>query len=59
MFQQQNSSERIERAVRLDSSVVLAVFFREEVSDRAEKVVEKHQKRYTVSQVYPEVANAA
>ena len=43
----------------LDSSAVVALFFREEASDRAEEVVGKYSERYTVSQVYSEVANAA
>ncbi len=43
----------------LDSSVVVALFFKEEASGKAEEIVGKHSERYTVSQVYPEVANAA
>ncbi|WP_202320399.1 type II toxin-antitoxin system VapC family toxin [Archaeoglobus neptunius] len=43
----------------LDSSVVVALFFREDASERAEEVVMRFPERYTVSQIYSEVANAA
>jgi len=43
----------------LDSSVIAALFFREELSDTVEEIVEGYQEYYTVSQAYSEVANVA
>lgn len=45
--------------VVLDSSTIVALFFKEELSDKVEEIVEKHSDYYTVSQAYSEVANAA
>ncbi len=44
--------------VVLDSSVIAAIFFKEEASERAEKVAEKHR-LMTVDATVPEVANVA
>lgn len=44
--------------VVLDSSVIAAIFFKEEASERAEKVAEKYR-LITVDAVVPEAANVA
>jgi predicted nucleic acid-binding protein len=45
--------------VVLDSSVIVALFFKEDLSDKVEEVVENYTEFYTVSQAFSEVANAA
>jgi len=45
--------------VVLDSSAIVALFFKEELSDEVEKIVEEYSDYYTVSQSYSEVANVA
>ncbi len=49
----------MEGKVVLDSSTIVALFFREDMSERVEEEVEKYSEYYTVSQVFSEVANAA
>jgi len=45
--------------VVLDSSIIVALFFKEELSDEVEKIVEEYSEYYTVDISYSEVANAA
>ena len=43
----------------LDSSAIVALFFKEDVSDEVEKEVNRFNEYYTVDQAFSEVANAA
>ncbi|RLI83351.1 PIN domain-containing protein [Archaeoglobales archaeon] len=51
-------TENWNNKVVLDSSVIVALFFKEELSDKVEETVEKFSEFHTVSQAYAEVANA-
>ncbi len=45
--------------VVLDSSAIVALFFKEDVSDKVEEEVDRFSEYYTVDQAFSEVANAA
>lgn len=48
-----------DNSIVLDSSVIAAVFFPEQYSDWAEKIVAKHEVLYTVDIAFAEIANVA
>lgn len=45
--------------VVLDSGVIAALFFKEEVSDRVQEIVDGYSEYHTLSIAYPEVASVA
>lgn len=46
-----------DNAAVLDSSAIVALFFREESSDRVEEVLKSYSEYYTTSQAFSDVAS--